>query len=96
MKLYFAKADLSLHKNDAGDYVLEQCGELLETFKSEKKALAKYNRIRLDLEAKMPSAEVTDEERRALLEKYLADSLVKHNSLRDEMVKKPPRSRTFG
>jgi hypothetical protein len=95
MRLYFKRAELLLHQ-DSGSYVLEIAGKVLATFKSEKRALAEYNRIRRDLETKLPPAEVTDAERRALLDRYLADSLVKHNSLREEPRRKAARSRTFG
>ena len=70
--------------------------EVLGRFKYEKKAVAEYNRIRKDLEAKLPPTDLNDADRRALLEKYLADSLVAHNSLRAEPKRKPPKSRTFG
>jgi hypothetical protein len=96
MRLYFAKADLLLHKNEAGKYCLEQYGQLLETFESERQAVAKYKHIRAGLEVKMPPAEITDLERRAMLEQYLADNLVQHNSLREEPKRKPAKSRTFG
>lgn len=96
MRLYFAKGELLLHKNDAGGYSLEQRGEVLATFKNEKRAVTEYNRIRQELEQTMPPAEVTPDDRRALLDKYVADSLVKHNSMKDGPAKKPARSRTFG
>jgi hypothetical protein len=96
MRLYFAKADLLLHKNEKGEYCLEQCGQVLEIFKSERQAVAKYKRIRADLETEMPPTEITEHERRTLLEKYLADNRVQHNSLRAEPQRKPAKSRTFG
>jgi hypothetical protein len=96
MRLYFARGELLLHKNDAGEYSLVHGGVILATFKSEKRAVTEYNRIRQELEQTMPPAEVTPEDRRALLEKYVADTLVKHNSMKDGPAKKPARSRTFG
>ena len=48
------------------------------------------------MESKMPPTEITDAERRQLLDRYLADNLVQHNSLRNEIRKKPSKSRTFG
>ena len=94
MKLYFKRAELLLHEVD-GNYVLEMAGQVMETFNSEKKAVTAYNRIRRDLEAKLPPAEVSDEERKAIMERYLADLLVGHNSWR-EPEKKSGSSRTFG
>ena len=96
MRLYFARGELLLHTNDASEYILEQCGVILATFKNEKRAVTEYNRIRQELEQTMPPAEVTAEDRRALLDKYVADTLVKHNSMKDGPAKKPGRSRTFG
>jgi len=96
MRLYFKPAELLLEQNADGDYILQIGGKALAAFKSEKKAVAEYARIRRELEAKLPPTELTPAERAALLEKYLADNLVIHNSLRDEPRRKPARSRTFG
>ncbi len=40
--------------------------------------------------------EISDEERRVLLEKYLADNPTKRNSLNENAVRKPSKSRKFG
>jgi hypothetical protein len=94
MKLYFARAELLLHQVE-GEYVLEMAGKVIGRFKNEKKSVAAYNRVRRKLEEEMPPAEMSDEDRRALLEKHLADNLVGHNSWQTPR-KKPGRSRTFG
>jgi hypothetical protein len=96
MKLYFKCAELLLEKNTEGKYVLQMEAKVLGIFSSEKRALAEFNRVRLDLERMMPPAEISDVERRQLLERYIADGLVQHNSLRNEIRKKPAKSRTFG
>ena len=96
MRLYFANAELLLRKDETGNYVLEQFGQRLATFTSEKKAEAEFKKIRRELEAKFPPTAVTDEERKTILAKYVADTLVQHNSLRDGPAKKPAKSRTFG
>jgi hypothetical protein len=95
MRLYFAKAELLLEKV-AEEYVLTMAAEELGRFKQEKKAVTEYNRIRRDLEAKLPPTELSEEDRRVLLGKFLADGLVGHNSMRAEIRKKPAKSRTFG
>jgi len=95
VKLYFKRAELLLHEVD-GNYILEMAGQVMETFSSEKKAVAAYNRIRRDLESKLPPAEVSDEERKAIMERYLADLLVGHNSWREPEKKSGGSSRTFG
>jgi len=96
MRLYFKPAELLLRQKESGEYVLELNGELSATFKSEKRALAEYNRIRRELEKKLPPIDVGAAEREKLLKYYIGDNLVKHNSLRDGPAKKPAKSRTFG
>ena len=90
------RAELLLEKNAEGEHILKMGTELLGTFSSEKRALAAFNRLRRDLESKMPPREVSDAERQQLLDRYVADTLVQHNSLRNEIKKKPSKSRTFG
>jgi hypothetical protein len=96
MRLYFQRAELLLEKNADGEYVLKMADEILGTYQSERKAVAAYNRIRRDLEAKLPPTELTAADRRELWDRYVADSLVQHNSLKNASPKKPSRSRTFG
>jgi hypothetical protein len=92
MRLYFARADLLLHKNADGEFVLGLAGKELGRFKGEKKAVEAYDKIRRGLEKELPPAEITDEERRRLLQKHLADSLVGHNAWL-EPKKTIPKSR---
>jgi hypothetical protein len=96
MKLYFQRAELLLEKNVDGQYILKMADEILGTFHHERKAVAAYNRIRRDLETKLPPTELTAADRRVLLERYVGDNLVQHNSLKNAPAKKPSRSRTFG
>jgi hypothetical protein len=79
MRLFFAKAELLLQSVDGG-FVLEMAGKELGRFKKEKKAVSAYNRIRRELEQKEPPREVSDAERKRLLQDYLANSLVGHNA----------------
>jgi hypothetical protein len=94
MKLYFKRAELLLHEAE-GKFVLEIAGHVVESFTSEKRAVAAYNKIRRELEEKLPPAEVSDDERNAIMRRYLADNLVGHNSWR-EPQKKAGSSRTYG
>jgi hypothetical protein len=95
--LYYKPGDLRLSKNDKGEHIIEHGGTLAETFSSEKKAVAQFNRIKKDLEKDLPSQpEVSEEERRALLEKYLADNPTPRNSLNENAPRKPSSSRRFG
>jgi hypothetical protein len=94
VKLFFKRAELLLHEVD-GRLVLEMAGQVIQSFSSEKRAVAAYNRIRRELEEKLPPAEATDAERKAIMERYLADNLVGHNSWR-AAGRKSGTSRTFG
>jgi len=96
MRLYFKRAELLLRQGEAGVYLLERNGEQVATFKHEREAVAEFNRIRRSLEIEFPPSEVSAAERKASLEGYLKDNLVKHNSLRAGPAKKPAKSRTFG
>jgi len=79
MRLYYARAGLLLQSVD-GEFLLEMAGKELGRFKQEKKAVSAYNRIRREIEQKQPPCEVSDAERKRLLQEYLANSLVGHNS----------------
>ena len=94
MKLYFKPAELLLEEFDGG-YVLKMGEQILGKFRHAKRAVSEYNRIRTELEAKMPPPEVSESERRKLLQEHIGDSLVQHNSLRTPM-KKITKTRTFG
>jgi hypothetical protein len=95
--LYYEPGKLRLRPGEHGEHVIEQCGTVTETFTSEKKAIARFERIRADFEKALPpKAEVSDEERRQLLEKYLADNPTPRNSLNENAPRKPSSSRRFG
>lgn len=95
--LYFKPFDLRLRTNEQGEHVIEQCGTLLHRFTSEKTARKEYQRIRDELEKTLPPRpEISEEERRVLLEKYLADHPTPRNSLNENAPKKPSSSRRFG
>ena len=94
MRLYFKPADLLLEKTSEGDYILKVGDKVLGTFKWPKRALAEYNRVRSELDQKLPLHEPSDEEKRKMLASHIADNLVRHNSIRTPK-KKPAKSRTF-
>lgn len=93
MNLYFARAELILEKQ-GDEYVLSMGGNVLKTFRQEKKAVIGFNRIRRELEAKLPPTEPTEAERRAVFEKFIAENMIGRN-LSDKKPK-PNKSRTFG
>lgn len=97
MKLYFKPADLALLPDNEGRLVPKLGGQVLGTFTNMKQATKEFNHIRRDLEEKLPPARVSDEERRSLLARYLADKLVEHNSFREPPKRSASKStRTFG
>ena len=73
MKLSFLPGDLNLNKEQDGTYLVTMQGQELLRTRTEKKALAKFNALRRELESQFPARELTPEERRAALEKYLMD-----------------------
>jgi hypothetical protein len=97
MNLSFLPADLHLTKTQDGFYVVTLQGQELHRSRSDKKALAKYNKVRRELEAQFPAHEMSPEKKAELLNKYIGESLVAHNSLRPlEKKKKISSTRTFG
>ncbi len=95
--LYYKPGDLCLRPNERGEHVIEQSGTVTETFSSEKKAVGRFNTIRKELEKTLPpQPQVSDEERRALLEKYLADNPTPRTSLNENAPRKRSSSRRFG
>jgi hypothetical protein len=98
MKLSFFPGDLHLHREPDGSYVLTmQSVEILRT-RLEKKAITKFNALRRELEAQFPARELTPEEKRAALERYIGD----YKAAEVRASTKPPKkdkvtgTRTFG
>jgi hypothetical protein len=97
MRLSFLPGELHLNKEDSGSYVITvQSEEVLRT-SQERKALAKFNALRREMEAQFPPHELSLEEKRAILQKWITDSKVAlgYNSLRTPK-KKISTTRTFG
>lgn len=98
MRLSFLPGDLHLNREPDGSYVLTmQSVEILRT-RLEKKALAKFNALRRELEAQFPARELSPEEKRAALENYIMD----YKAIQVRASTKPPKkdkvrgTRTFG
>ena len=98
MKLSFLPGDLHLNREPDGSYVLTLQGvEILRTG-LEKKAVAKFNALRRELEAQFPARKLSPQEKRAALEKYLMD----YKATQVRAATKPPKkdkvrgTRTFG
>lgn len=95
--LYFKPFDLRLRTNEQGEHIIEQCGTVTKIFSSEKRAIAYFNQRRDELEKTLPPRPgETDEERRALLEKYLAEHPAPRTSGNEKAAKKKSKSRRFG
>ncbi len=98
MKLSFFPGDLHLNKEQDGTYLVSMQGQELIRTRVEKKALTKFNALRRELEAQFPARELTAEEKRAALEKYLLD----YKAAEVRASTKPPKkekitgTRTFG
>lgn len=98
MKLSFLPGDLHLKKEQDGTYLVIMQGQELLRTRTEKKALAKFNGLRQELESQFPARELTAEEKRASLEKYLMD----YKAVQVRASTKPPKkekirgTRTFG
>lgn len=97
MKLSFIPAGLHLSDTEDGQFVVSIQGQEVFRSPNRRKALAEFNTLRADLEARFPAHDIAPEERRELLRRFIADALVKHNSLKPEPKKSAARStRTFG
>jgi|GEM_PF-1356253 len=98
MKLSFLPGDLHLNKQADASYVITMQGEELLRTKVEKKALTRFNVLRRELETQFPARELTPQEKRAALERYLLD----YKSAEVRAASKPPKkdkitgTRTFG
>lgn len=98
MKLSFLPGDLHLTKGQDGSYVITMQGvEILRT-PTEKKAMSKFNALRRELETQFPARELSPEEKRAALEKYIME----YKLVQVRASTKPPKkekvkgTRTFG
>lgn len=98
MKLSFLPGDLHLNKVQDGTYLVTMQGQELLRTRVEKKALAKFNELRRELESLFPARILTPEEKRAALERYVMD----YKLTQVRASTKPPKkekitgTRTFG
>jgi hypothetical protein len=77
MKLSFPPGDLHLTHNAEGFYLVTMAGERILSTKSEPFALAKFHALRVELENRFPTQEATVEEKAALLQKEVTDSILR-------------------
>ncbi len=95
MKLAFLPGKLFLEARPEGGLEL-RFGDEIQTFKSEKAALQAFHEIRKRLEKDFPAHDLTPEDRRAMLEKEIADSAVRNTMVRNTGPRKKTGTRTFG
>jgi len=97
MKLSFIPGDLHLTQSADGSYhVTLQAQEIIATH-SKRLAVQKFNELRIEMEKRFPSRELTPEEKAEILQMAIADTLVGHNSLGGRKKKTTAGStRTFG
>ena len=97
LSMSFLPGQLELKTAEGGEYVVRlQNADVLRT-QSARAALAKYNEIRTQMEALFPARNPTPEERAELWRRHTADSLVGHNSFKEQPKKRRRGStRTFG
>jgi hypothetical protein len=98
MKLSFLPGELYLNKEPDGSYVVTVQSEIILSTRLEKKAIAKFNEIRREMELRFPAHEMTPEQKRAALANLIGD--FKFTQVRNSM-KKPKqdriaKTRTFG
>jgi len=98
MKLSFLPGDLHLNQDREGTYLVTMEGHEVLRTKVEKKALTRFNTLRRELETQYPARELTPEEKRAALERYVMD----YKLVQVRASTKPPKkdkirgTRTFG
>jgi hypothetical protein len=98
MKLSFLPGDLHLNQQRDGTCVVTLRGQEVLRTKVEKKALAKFNALRTELELRYPARELSPEEKAAALSRSVMD----YKLVQVRASTKPPKkdkirgTRTFG
>jgi len=98
MKLSFLPGDLHLNQERDGTYLVIMRGREVLSTKVEKKALAKFNALRRELEAQFPARQLTPDEKQSALERSVMD----YKLVQVRASTKPPKkdkitgTRTFG
>lgn len=97
MNLSFLPGDLHLYQNQDKIFVVKLAGQEILLTKSRRSAVTKFNSLRAELEKRFPAREPTAEEKAALLQREINNSLVGHNSLGGRKKKSTAGgTRTFG
>ena len=97
MKASFIPGDLYLTETPDGFHLVTLAGAEIIRSRSERAAAAKFKALRLEMETKYPTPELTPEQKAEMRRKALGDAMVGHNSIRDRKKKTSAGgTRTFG
>jgi hypothetical protein len=97
MKLSFLAGDLHLRQLEDGAFQILMAGQEILHSRFAKKAVARFNELRAEMETKYPGRELTQEEKQAILRESLVDMLLQHNSIGGRKKRTTASStRTFG
>jgi hypothetical protein len=91
VKLSFLPGDLHLTTGPGGNYLVSLKGEVVCESPSQRRAIAAFNKIRKDLEAKFPPRPLSDREKSELYFKDTVDNQVRYKGLR---LRRQDRKRT--
>ena len=95
MKLSFLPADLHLRTEQDGKFSVTLQGTEIFRSSFSKKALAKFNELKKELEAQFPTHELSPEAKAEIMQRSIGESIVKYDSL-NRAIKKRAHFRTFG
>ncbi len=97
MNLSFIPGELYLKKANEDCYVVSLRGEEVLVTPSLRKAIAKFKKLRLQLEAQFPTHDLSEQEKMELLNKNVIDSILEKSSRRVQKRRiRPGSTRTFG
>src|SRR5271166_1243264 len=96
MKLEFRPAQLLLFEKPKGTYVVQLRDTVVLETSAQKRAVAKFNSIRRELEAQFPAQKQTPEDQAENTRRLVSDSLVGTYSVRPPKKGTARGTRTFG
>ena len=81
-----------------GEFIVTMRGKELFRSSQSKKAVKRFNELKKSVETQFPVHDLSPEEKAAILQRAIADGLIKHNSLKPDPGKKSAArgTRTFG
>lgn len=95
VKLTFIPGELHLFE-ELGTYVVRAKNREILRTKSKREATTVFNEFRKQMEQEFPNHDLTSEEKRALLEKAIVDSIIDRSAIRKKKKSTARSTRTFG